>query len=73
MTSPRELEEALGVRFRDERLLRLALVHGSYLNENYRASTRSRTSVLSSSETRSLAWPSPTNCTPQTPAGRRAY
>ena len=34
MTRPRELEEALGVRFRDERLLGLALVHGSYLNEN---------------------------------------
>ena len=34
MTRPRELEEALGVRFRDERLLRLALVHSSYLNEN---------------------------------------
>ncbi len=29
-----ELEEALGVRFRDAGLLRLALVHGSYLNEN---------------------------------------
>ena len=29
-----ELEEALGVRFRDAGLLRLALVHSSYLNEN---------------------------------------
>lgn len=28
------LEEALDVRFRDEGLLRLALVHSSYLNEN---------------------------------------
>ena len=28
------LEEALGVRFRDGGLLRLALVHSSYLNEN---------------------------------------
>ena len=28
------LEEALGVLFRDSRLLRLALVHSSYLNEN---------------------------------------
>ena len=29
-----ELEEALGVRFRDAELRRLALVHSSYLNEN---------------------------------------
>ena len=29
-----ELEEALGVRFRDAGLLRLALAHSSYLNEN---------------------------------------
>lgn len=29
-----ELERALGVRFRDEELLRLALVHSSYINEN---------------------------------------
>lgn len=29
-----ELEEALGVRFRDAGLLQLALVHSSYLNEN---------------------------------------
>ena len=28
------LEDALGVRFRDSELLRLALVHSSYLNEN---------------------------------------
>ena len=29
-----ELEEALGVRFLDAGLLRLALVHSSYINEN---------------------------------------
>ena len=29
-----ELEEVLGVRFRDAGLLRLALVHSSFLNEN---------------------------------------
>ena len=28
------LEDALGVRFRDSELLRLALVHSSFLNEN---------------------------------------
>ena len=34
MTYARPLQEALGVRFRDEGLLRLALAHSSYLNEN---------------------------------------
>lgn len=34
MTYARPLQEALGVRFRDEGLLRLALTHSSYLNEN---------------------------------------
>ena len=34
MARPGELEEALGVRFRDTGLRRLALVHSSYLNEN---------------------------------------
>ena len=34
MTVPGTLEEALGVRFRDGGLRRLALVHSSYLNEN---------------------------------------
>ena len=29
-----EFEEVLGVRFRDAGLLRLALVHSSFLNEN---------------------------------------
>ncbi len=31
-----ELEEALGVRFRDARLLHMALAHSSYINENPR-------------------------------------
>ena len=34
MAFPGELEEALGVRFRDAGLRRLALVHSSFLNEN---------------------------------------
>ena len=34
MARLREFEEALGVRFRDSGLLRLALVHSSFLNEN---------------------------------------
>ena len=34
MTYARPLQEALGVRFQDEELLRLALTHSSYLNEN---------------------------------------
>ena len=34
MARPGGLEEALGVRFRDTGLRRLALVHSSYLNEN---------------------------------------
>ena len=34
MTYARPLQEALGVWFRDEGLLRLALTHSSYLNEN---------------------------------------
>lgn len=34
MTYARPLQEALGVRFQDEDLLRLALTHSSYLNEN---------------------------------------
>lgn len=34
MTYARPLQEALGVRFRYEGLLRLALTHSSYLNEN---------------------------------------
>lgn len=34
MTYARPLQEALGVQFRDEGLLRLALAHSSYLNEN---------------------------------------
>lgn len=34
MTDSYLIEEALGARFRDEELLRLALVHSSYLNEN---------------------------------------
>ena len=34
MSDVAALESALGVEFRDRRLLELALVHGSYLNEN---------------------------------------
>lgn len=34
MTCPVALQEALGVQFREEELLRTALVHSSFLNEN---------------------------------------
>ena len=51
------MKESLGVELKDESLLRLALVHGSYLNENPGEFYESnQTSGWSSWGTRLSAW-----------------